>query len=494
MHMPPVLTIVIIAALWTGLLICAFYWFYKRRSAPNTAALTALANIHDGVLVFDLNNTLVDMNSAAREILHYKREPITGRLVIMPRTSWGVELAQFLDSGQTEINLEIEGRYYELTLSPLTNRRQVETGRIIVVHDVTESRMAADSARAAEHIAEARASELASLKNLAEILNQTLPPQRALEAGLEMVAEQMGAESGWLLTLTTDQKADLAAGFQLSKNMELAKHSDRPWALCACLKSLTIGELESPTRFECERLARTPGMSADQKFHLSIPVRASGVSVGILNLVLPRDRQLNDTETRLLAALGDQFGGAIERVRLFREVHKLAITDPLTGLFNRRHFYALAVTEIERSRRYQHPLSLAIVDIDHFKQINDTYGHLAGDRALQEVADACLKTLRRVDLVSRFGGEEMLFLMPETSQGHAVQAMERLRQAVEKLQITTPRGTASITVSIGMASLLDSGPIDFEVLLDRADQALYRAKNNGRNQVAIWEDSTTELE
>jgi diguanylate cyclase (GGDEF)-like protein len=331
-----------------------------------------------------------------------------------------------------------------------------------------------------------RANELMLLKELAETLNQTLPPEHALQAGLELVARQVGATSGWLLTLTRDKMADLSAAYNLPPVLEQASSGQRTWALCACLKETIANKLDLPQRFECERLARFSNLNDTPKQHVSIPVRASGVPVGILNLVFPPERTFDDVETRLLATLGNQFGGAVERTRLFRDIHRLAITDFLTGLYNRRHFLALAVMEIERNRRYQRPVALAMLDIDHFKQINDTFGHLGGDQALQEVARVCQQTIRRIDLIGRFGGEELLILMPETTLEQAENAMERLRQEIEQLEIATPRGTAHLTISIGISSLdgLNSST-EFEQFLDQADQALYHAKNKGRNQVCV---------
>lgn len=346
-------------------------------------------------------------------------------------------------------------------------------------------RRARAAVQIAQTLAKDRDYELHILKDLAETLNQTLPPEKALEAGLTHVVTQVGANAGWLLTLTEDSKADLAASYNLPPNMELAQAGNRPWALCNCMKSALSYQLQTPTLFECERLARAPGLPASDKYHISTPIRASGVPVGILNLVFPAERTFGDVENRLLSALGDQFGGAVERVRLFKEVNKLAITDSLTGLYNRRHFSAMLLKEMERARRYQHPISLAILDIDHFKLINDTYGHLAGDQALQEVAHICQAVIRRIDLVGRFGGEEMIILMPETSPLRAEQAMERLRSQVETLEITTLRGTARITVSVGLTSMEPNENIDINRFLDRADQALYQAKNNGRNQVRV---------
>lgn len=333
--------------------------------------------------------------------------------------------------------------------------------------------------------AEERAKELRVLKELAETLNQTLPPEHALEAGLEQVARFLGADAGWFLTITADRKAELSAGYNLPPNMELARSSSRPWALCACLKEMLNEKLENPIRFDCERLARTPGVPDNQKQHLSIPVRASGVPVGILNLVFSTEATFNQGEMRLISALGDQFGGAIERARLFREVHHLAVTDPLTGLYNRRYFLEQSLKELERSRRYQRPISIAMLDIDFFKQINDTYGHLAGDQALIEVARICQEAIRRIDLVGRFGGEEIVILLPETGPEQAQYAIERLRQQIENLEVATPRGTVRITTSAGVTSMNETEDTAFIDFLDRADQALYRAKSEGRNRVCV---------
>ena len=346
-------------------------------------------------------------------------------------------------------------------------------------------RRARTAVQTAQALAKDRDQELRILKDLAETLNQTLPPEKALEAGLIRVVTQVGASAGWLLTLTEDSKADLAASYNLPPNMELARQANHAWALCNCMKNALSYQLQTPTLFECERLARAEGLPTPEKYHISTPIRANGVPVGILNLVFPAERTFGEVETRLLSALGDQFGGAVERVRLFKEVNKLAVTDSLTGLYNRRHFSVMLLKEMERARRYQHPISLAILDIDHFKLINDTYGHLAGDQALQEVARICQVVIRRIDLVGRYGGEEMIILMPETTPMRAEQAMERLRSQVETLEIETLRGTARVTVSIGLTSMEPNENIDLNHFLDRADQALYQAKNNGRNQVRM---------
>lgn len=445
--------------------------------SPDTSKYQALfENLMVGIMLFDQRDQLVDMNPAARRILERHPETSDNR--------WSAWLAEKFPSGSSTSEFEQDGRRYRLNQAWLRDERGSQSGRYVLIQDISDLKPAPD---AANHPPGAPDGELLILKNLAETLNQTLPPEKALEAGLKIVADHIGAESGWLLTITPDQKAELSARYNLPENLDLAQHPAQSWPLCNCLKEAIQGRLNAPVRIlDCERLTRTPGIPEGHKQHLSIPIRASGSPVGILNLVIHSDRHFSSAEIRLLSGLGDQFGGAIERVRLFREVHKLATTDGLTGLPNRRHFFSIMNKELERSVRYTHTISLAILDIDHFKQINDTFGHLAGDSVLQAVTKTCLETIRKADIIGRFGGEEFVILMPETTQQSAQRAMERLRKKVELLEINTKRGTARVTISVGITFISSGERIDLEMFLDRADQALYRAKENGRNQVWVW--------
>lgn len=181
-----------------------------------------------------------------------------------------------------------------------------------------------------------------------------------------------------------------------------------------------------------------------------------------------------------------------ERKRLEDELRRLATQDPLTGLFNRRHFFVLAEQEYERFRRYRHPLALFMMDIDHFKAVNDRYGHLAGDEVLAAVAGALRNNLREVDILGRYGGEEFVALLPETDLETARTSAERLRAAIAGLRIAARDHTLSVTLSLGVLAIADGHPMPFELLLDAADRMLYRAKQAGRNRVEVW-DVTVDL-
>ncbi len=160
------------------------------------------------------------------------------------------------------------------------------------------------------------------------------------------------------------------------------------------------------------------------------------------------------------------------------QLEQISRTDPLTGIANRRALFDGLTDEISRHQRYQHPLSVILLDIDHFKAVNDTHGHLIGDEVLIQVADVMKKCLRQVDLLGRYGGEEFAVIMPETDIDRAATAAEKLRKAVAAQRFSSKN--LKITISGGVAAFHDESPSG---LLDVADNLLYQAKNGGRNQI-----------
>ncbi|MDJ1159335.1 sensor domain-containing diguanylate cyclase [Chelatococcus sp. SYSU_G07232] len=167
-------------------------------------------------------------------------------------------------------------------------------------------------------------------------------------------------------------------------------------------------------------------------------------------------------------------------------LERLATTDPLTGLANRSRFFALAAREIERARRYGRPLAVLMVDMDHFKRINDTWGHEVGDLVLRAFADLCRRTLRDSDVVARFGGEEFVLLLPEADRASALAVADRLRIGAESLAPAGAPPSLRVTVSIGL-SAIHAGETAPDAALVRADRALYAAKKHGRNRVEEYD-------
>jgi len=180
-----------------------------------------------------------------------------------------------------------------------------------------------------------------------------------------------------------------------------------------------------------------------------------------------------------------------ERKRAQEELERLASTDPLTNMFNRRRFFMLAEAEFRKAIRYNRPLSVLVFDIDFFKKVNDTYGHGMGDQALIHIAHLTRICARDADVAARLGGEEFAVLLPETSRVDGRRAAERLRQMIEKTPLQVNGQEVPLTVSIGVAdNYLEPAPDRFDQILTWADRALYIAKDIGRNQVAVYERIT----
>ena len=173
-----------------------------------------------------------------------------------------------------------------------------------------------------------------------------------------------------------------------------------------------------------------------------------------------------------------------QRKKTQEELERIVLLDPLTGLYNRRHFFNVAFTEFKKARRYGRPLSVILLDADHFKNVNDTYGHAVGDRVLIHLSEIMRNSLRTVDILARYGGEEFIILLPETNLPHTLYAAERIREQVEKTPLPLEDGQVDLTVSLGVADI-QSCPTEcsFDNLLLHADKALYNAKNTGRNRI-----------
>lgn len=183
------------------------------------------------------------------------------------------------------------------------------------------------------------------------------------------------------------------------------------------------------------------------------------------------------------------FVDVTDLVRNMRQLEVLATTDPLTGLFNRRHFLTTLDAEWSRFQRYHRSVSVLMVDIDHFKSINDRFGHAVGDEAIKAVAEICTRGKRKSDVVGRVGGEEFAVLLPETTLSRARTVAERIRKRAEALTLRADDRPVPLTVSVGVAEALTSMP-GIDALIKAADAALYRAKERGRNRVECWAPPT----
>jgi diguanylate cyclase (GGDEF)-like protein len=226
---------------------------------------------------------------------------------------------------------------------------------------------------------------------------------------------------------------------------------------------------------------------------MSIPLKLGEKTIGVLNI---SDKitgaVFSEQDMVLLRSFASFASIALERSSYYSlagHLKELSITDPLTGLFNRRYFDERFFEEIQRSKRHSLSFSLAMIDIDDFKLFNDTEGHLAGDEILKNIANIAKDSLRIIDVIARFGGEEFAVIMPQTDKDEAFMVTERIRKSIVEYLPRTWNvfPNDAITISIGIASFPSDGN-DRKSLIRNADKALYTAKIKGKDRTVVWAD------
>jgi diguanylate cyclase (GGDEF)-like protein len=243
-----------------------------------------------------------------------------------------------------------------------------------------------------------------------------------------------------------------------------------------------------------EKLMLVPFIKSDERFEsdsslniytsmVSMPLMIKEKVIGALNIYSNSVDKLKEN-IDFLSIIANQSALAIQNARQYETIRQMAITDKLTGLYNRRYFLELLKNEIERSKRSKKPLSIAILDIDNFRDYNNNHGHLVGDKLLAEFANIMKKSVRAIDTAGRYGGEEFVVLLPESSPNDADVVGERIREAIQDTYFEgeEDQPLGRVTVSIGVATCLNGSLNDQEIIRE-ADKALYKAKNSGKNKV-----------
>jgi diguanylate cyclase (GGDEF)-like protein len=217
---------------------------------------------------------------------------------------------------------------------------------------------------------------------------------------------------------------------------------------------------------------------------LAVPMRLGGEIIGAISTQSYQPNVYNEEDLTLLEMLASYAAIALENSRLFKKIQRLAITDSLTDVYNRRHLFVLGQREFNRARRFKRPLSVIFIDIDHFKEINDRYGHRVGDQVLTLITHTIQEQIRDIDVMGRYGGEEFLLFIPEVELEATRHIAERIRASVEQSLSKSAFSGHPVTISLGVVSLTEDVPT-LSSLVARADAAMYDAKRSGRNRVAV---------
>jgi diguanylate cyclase (GGDEF)-like protein len=298
----------------------------------------------------------------------------------------------------------------------------------------------------------------------------------------DRLGELLQADTASLLVGDSqEQSIDLVATYGQSRD----NHANQ--AAEAGRISMARSVLEAGVTLIADNTAHSPYITPEQAAHiverslLGLPLVADGRGLGVALLGYNKSHQFSTNDLWLGKQAADQIALALAKLQLYEEVQQLAITDELTGLINRRGLFEFGRREIERSLRFGRPLSVIMLDIDYFKQVNDQFGHFVGDQVLRGLAQLCRQNVREVDILTRYGGEEFAILLLESDKVHAYQVAERLRKVIEHSRIPTDKEQLQVTISLGVATLAKDVQ-ELESLLEMADQALYIAKQSGRNK------------
>jgi diguanylate cyclase (GGDEF)-like protein len=226
---------------------------------------------------------------------------------------------------------------------------------------------------------------------------------------------------------------------------------------------------------------------ATLKSYLTLPIALEGEILGCISINSDQPNAFDAQDLQFFSVIGYQMTATIEHLQRLSSVKNLAIYDTLTGLYNRRYFDEKFGTEAQQAFVNKTSLSLVLIDIDHFKKVNDTFGHPEGDKILRGVASLLKNSVRKKDTVARYGGEEFILILPEANLEAASMIAERIRKLVENTSFDIGNAHLNATISLGISSFPSHRARSKEELLKMADLALYRAKGEGRNRVSLYD-------
>jgi len=348
-----------------------------------------------------------------------------------------------------------------------------------------ETNMRSENRKLQQELSIAR-KEIEFFEEVGKTLTSSMELNKILVAIMKKTKDMTNAEA-WSVLLVDEETGDLVfEKADAKKSSRIEKYRLKPgegiagWVAQEGIPVI-VPDVSRDERFSSK---------VDKKIHfktkslMCVPIKSQGRVVGVLEVVNKKTGEpFTKEDLNLLMRLIDQAALAIERTTLYQKMAELALTDDLTKLFNTRYLNRTIETEIQRSNRYHTSISLIFIDIDYFKNINDNHGHLVGSKTLVEMGQMIIKCLRSIDIVARYGGDEFVVVLPQTTPKAAAQIAERIRKSVEQNVFLKKEGyNLKVTASFGVASYPENAKTK-EDLLRLADEAMYRVKYTTRNGV-----------
>jgi diguanylate cyclase (GGDEF)-like protein len=454
-----------------------------------------------GILIADVLGNLVDGNDALRELsdaepsgeeelsewpdLHAfhaeSGEPLSLRALL---TEHSIRRGETILSKMVDLRTPAGFRKSILYSSvPITGAEGEVIGGVAVLNDVTRQRQL-------EQQAQQRADELEGLHRATAALLSTLDLDELLCQILDAAQSAIPSSEKGMLHLISPVTGQLQVRATLGFSDEriCVIHSPEEPGLPARVARdrrplLVTDALHPSNRLEASRI---PDEMKDARSIILAPLYYAEHVLGTLSLSALPPNAFTESNLRLLASFAATTTAALQNAILHAEIKHLAVTDPLTGEYNRRAFFDIGMRELDRYLRFNHPLTAVMVDLDNFKQINDTYGHVVGDQIIRNLAVRCKASIRDTDIFGRYGGDEFALLLPDTELPTAQVIAQRFRETVERGPWTSDLGDVPVSISMGIAQARKHHRV-LEDLLADADTALYLAKSRGRNRVEIME-------
>ena len=329
--------------------------------------------------------------------------------------------------------------------------------------------------------------EVAIFQELGKALTSSLQLDQVLRTIMEKIDEFLRPDN-WSLLLLDEEKQELYFELAVGKASQALKdvrikigQGIAGW-VAQHGETVVVPDTTKDTRFFSQVDEKT---KTETQSIVAVPVRFRDTCLGVIELInCIGPEGFDPRDLKLLEALSDFAAIALENARHVKRIHDLTIKDDCTSLYNARHMSYILETEIYRSQRYNYEFSIVFIDLDHFKLVNDTHGHLVGSRLLAEIGNALKGHCRLIDFAFRYGGDEFVILLPQTSKDNALNVARRLHQLIREATWLSPEGlNVKITASVGVASY----PMDSRTkqgLLHLADEAMYLVKNTNRDSVA----------